>query len=113
MFDRLHISYDKQHINRLSIIFDRKTIGGAMNGEQIRAARTLLGWTASDLAKESGVSYPTVQRLDATKGAVSGRYDTIEKIRNTLAENGIQFLENGDVAAGPGVALSSSIQRGT
>ena len=46
-----------------------------MNGEQIRSARALLGWTAADLAEMAGVSYPTVQRLDATKGAV----EAIEK----------------------------------
>lgn len=76
-----------------------------MTGEQIRAARSLLGWTANDLATKSGVSYPTVQRLDSTKGKLSGRHDTIEAIRSALSGGGVQFLESGDVATGPGVAL--------
>lgn len=76
-----------------------------MNGEQIRAARALLGWTAADLAKASGVSYPTIQRMDAAKGQVSGRHDTVEAIRRALEAQGVQFLEGGQVAAGPGVAL--------
>lgn len=76
-----------------------------MNGEQIRAARALLGWTAADLAKASGVSYPTIQRMDAAKGQVSGRHDTVEAIRRALESQGVQFLEGGQVAAGPGVAL--------
>ncbi|TXH26482.1 MAG: XRE family transcriptional regulator [Elusimicrobia bacterium] len=76
-----------------------------MEGEQIRAARALLGWTAADLAEQSGVSYPTVQRMDATRGQVSGRHETVEAIRKALEARGIQFLESGQVAAGPGVAV--------
>lgn len=76
-----------------------------MDGEQIRAARALIGWTAADLAKASGVSYPTVQRMDATKGRVSGRHDTVEAIRSALETQGVQFLDIGHVAGGPGVAL--------
>ena len=79
-----------------------------MQGEQIRAARALLGWTASNLAEQSGVSYPTIQRIDATRGAVSGRYDTIEAIRKALESQGIQFLECGDIASGAGVVLKTT-----
>lgn len=78
-----------------------------MNGEQIRAARALVGWSANDLAEASGVSYPTIQRLDATRGPVSGRFDTIEAIRRAIEAQGIQFLESGQVAAGPGVAVKA------
>lgn len=76
-----------------------------MNGEQIRAARALLGWTAADLAEKSGISYPTVQRLDAMRGQVSARHDTVEAIRTSLASAGIQFLEAGTASEGAGVAL--------
>lgn len=78
-----------------------------MNGEQIRAARALLGWTAADLAAQSGVSYPTVQRMDATRGLLSGRHETVEAIRRALEAQGVQFLEGGQVAAGPGVAMGA------
>lgn len=78
-----------------------------MNGEQIRAARALVGWSAADLAERSGVSYPTIQRLDATRGPVSGRYETVEAIRKALEGQGVQFLEGGQIAAGPGVALTN------
>lgn len=76
-----------------------------MLGEQIKAARALLGWTASDLAERSGISYPTIQRLDATKGPVGGRHETVEAVRKALEAGGVQFLETGQVTAGPGVAL--------
>lgn len=76
-----------------------------MDGEQIRAARALIGWTAADLAQHSGVSYPTVQRMDAAKGPVSGRHGTVEAIRKALEAQGVQFLEAGQVATGAGVAI--------
>ena len=76
-----------------------------MNGEQIRAARALLGWTAAGLAERSGVSYPTVQRMDAAKGAVSGRHETVERLRLALEAAGVQFLDAGQIAKGSGVAL--------
>lgn len=75
-----------------------------MRGEQIRAARALVGWTANDLAKASGVSYPTVQRLDATRGEVGGRHDTVQSIRTALEAAGVEFIpENG---GGAGVRLA-------
>lgn len=80
-----------------------------MLGEQIKAARALLGWTASDLAEKSGVSYPTVQRLDATKGPVGGRHETVEAIRKALEAGGVQFLEKGHAAAGSGVTLKEEL----
>jgi transcriptional regulator with XRE-family HTH domain len=76
-----------------------------MIGEQIRAGRALAGLSAVELAEKSGISYPTIQRLDATRGPVSGRYETVEAIRLALEAEGVQFLEAGEVAAGPGVTL--------
>jgi predicted transcriptional regulator len=76
-----------------------------MNGEQIRAGRAMAGWSAAELAARAGVSYPTIQRIDATRGPVSARYETIDAIRKALEAAGIQFLEAGQVAVGPGVAI--------
>ena len=77
-----------------------------MIGQQIRAARTLVGWKVADLAQASGVSVPTVQRMDATRGPVSGRIQTVDAIRKALEAQGVQFLDGGEVAKGPGVALT-------
>ncbi len=79
-----------------------------MTGEQIRAARTLLGWTAAELGVKAGVSYATIQRIDAAQGAVGGRHATIEAVRSVLEEAGVQFLRNGDVSKGDGVALKDN-----
>ena len=78
-----------------------------LTGEQIRAARALIGWKAKDLAEAANISVPTIQRLDSTKGPLSGRYETIEAVRAAFALAGIQFLASGEVAQGAGVAIST------
>ena len=68
---------------------------------QIKAARALLDWSQERLADKSGVSMPTIQRLEAQDGPLGGRASTGEKIRSTLEAAGIEFT-NGDA---PGVRL--------
>lgn len=73
---------------------------------QIKAARALLAWSQADLARRSGVSEPTVKRLEASDGELGGRVDTGEKIMAALEAAGVIFVEeNGE---GPGVRLRKS-----
>jgi len=77
-----------------------------MNSSQIRAARALLGWKQRDLSVASGLSIETIKRLEKMEGKltqVTGT--TINAIEEALEAGGVRFLENGDVAKGPGVAL--------
>ena len=77
---------------------------------QIKAARALLAWSQSDLARFSSVSEPTIARLESTDGDLGGRADTGSKIRLAMEKAGIEFIaENG---GGPGVRLRKSFQRG-
>ena len=76
-----------------------------MTGEQIRAARALLKWSARELAEASGIGWATVQRLESKDGPVAGYEQTHDAIRKALEAQGVQFLNAGQVAAGPGVAL--------
>jgi transcriptional regulator with XRE-family HTH domain len=70
---------------------------------QIKAARALLGWAQERLAKASGISLPTIKRLEAQDGLLGGRLKTADKIRTALEQGGIQFIdENG---GGIGVRL--------
>ena len=63
---------------------------------QIKAARALLGWSQADLARNSGVSEPTIARLEAADGDLGGRENTGQKIRDAIEAAGIQlFEENG------------------
>ena len=70
--------------------------------EQMRAARGLLGWSQSELAKRAGLSLPTVKRVEAGKGPrVSD--EARARIQQALERGGAQFIsQNG---GGPGVRL--------
>jgi transcriptional regulator with XRE-family HTH domain len=69
---------------------------------QIKAARAMLAWSQADLARASGVSEPTIARLEAVEGEIGGREGTAEKIRKALESAGVEFT-NGDQ---PGVRLT-------
>lgn len=70
---------------------------------QIKAARALLAWSQGDLAEASGISEPTVVRLESVDGPIGGRPDTGEKLRVALEKAGVEFIaENG---GGAGVRL--------
>jgi transcriptional regulator with XRE-family HTH domain len=71
-----------------------------VTAQKLRAARALLGWTQDDLAERSGVSKPTIARMELTEGE-SGYPATRDKLRACLQAEGIIFL-NGDE---PGVKL--------
>jgi transcriptional regulator with XRE-family HTH domain len=76
---------------------------------QIKAARALLGWSQDDLADRSGLSIPTIKRLEAAEGEIGGRAETREAIVGALREGGIEFIaENG---GGMGVRLAKRLRR--
>jgi transcriptional regulator with XRE-family HTH domain len=87
-------------VNRNSInLGDLKLI----TTRQIKAARAMLGWSQADLARRSGISEPTVARLESADGELGGRQDTVEKIQRAIETAGVEFIdENG---GGPGVRL--------
>lgn len=76
---------------------------------QIKAGRALLGWSQSDLASESGVSEPTVARLESADGELGGREVTGRRIQSALEKGGIQFIEEN--GGGPGVRLRKPLKQ--
>jgi predicted transcriptional regulator len=66
---------------------------------QCRMARTALGWSTQDLAREADVGVNTVNRFEAGQDA---RLSSVEKMRRVLEERVIFIEENGE---GPGVRL--------
>lgn len=77
---------------------------------QIKASRALLGWSQADLAEHSGVSEPTIKRLEASDGELGGRVETATKIVEALTEAGAEFLDGGyQGSGGPGVRLRDRI----
>jgi transcriptional regulator with XRE-family HTH domain len=73
---------------------------------QIKAARTLAGLSQAELCEIASIPLITLRRVEGRpshKGLVS--QEAIDAIRNALEAQGIQFLDNGQIATGPGVAL--------
>lgn len=74
-----------------------------MTPEQLRMARGALRLGVRELAELAGVSFTTISRFETEKGGL--QHSTAEALRKALEGQGIQFLDSGEVAAGPGVAL--------
>ena len=62
---------------------------------QMRAARALLGIDQRELAQRSGLSLPTIQRMEASGGVVRGNVDSLMKLVDALAANGIELIGDG------------------
>ncbi|WP_027133137.1 helix-turn-helix domain-containing protein [Geminicoccus roseus] len=67
---------------------------------QMRAARALLGIDQRQLAEMSGVSLPTIQRMEASEGNVRGVVDTLTKVVEAFDAAGVELI--GDHAASVG-----------
>ena len=74
---------------------------------QMRAARALLGIDQRHLAELAGVSLPTIQRMEASKGNVRGVIDTLTKVVEALDDAGIELIGDGTISreGGRGVRL--------
>lgn len=64
-----------------------------ITSEQVRAARALLRWEQKDLADRSGVSLPSIKRLELVPGPLGGYDATVAAIRKALEDGGVVFVE--------------------
>ncbi len=73
----------------------------------MRAARALLGIDQRQLSELSGVSLPTIQRMEASDGTVRGVVDTLVKVVEALDRAGIELIGDNAVSreGGRGVRL--------
>ncbi|MCC6778855.1 MAG: helix-turn-helix transcriptional regulator [Hyphomicrobiales bacterium] len=78
-----------------------------ITGPQMRAARALLGIDQRELAQRSGLSLPTIQRMESSDGVIRGNVDSLMKLSDALAASGIELIGDGAVSAdgGRGVRL--------
>ena len=79
-----------------------------MTPAQVRMARNALRLGVRELADLAQVTPATVTRFETGKGGL--QLSTAEAIRKALEAQGVQFLEAGQVATGPGVALKGAAQ---
>jgi transcriptional regulator with XRE-family HTH domain len=69
---------------------------------QLRAARALLGIAQRRLAELSGLSVPTIQRMEASNSIVRGNVDSLMKLITALDLAGIELIAEGATSQGGG-----------
>ena len=69
---------------------------------QLRAARALIGIDQRRLAELSGLSVPTIQRMEASEGVIRGNVDSLMKLIDALDAAGIELIAERTVSAGGG-----------
>ena len=73
-----------------------------ISAKQIKAARLFLDWEQKDLAAASGLSLPTIQRMEKL-GLDRSSVANAEKVQHALEAAGVEFIpKNG---GGEGVRL--------
>ena len=76
---------------------------------QLRAARALLGMDQRALAEASGLSLPTIQRMEASEEMIRGNVDSLMKLIAALDAGGVEFIGEGMISerGGRGVRLKA------
>ena len=76
---------------------------------QLRGARALLGIDQRELARLSGLSMPTIQRMESSKDMIRGNVDSLMKLIAALDSAGIEFIADGAASqnGGRGVRLKA------
>src|SRR5262249_60592073 len=81
-----------------------------ITGPQMRAARALLEIDQRELAQRSGLSLPTIQRMEASEGVIRGNVDSLMKLVDALAAAGIELIGEGAVSHAGG--RGGGVERG-
>ena len=71
--------------------------------EQLRAARSLVGWSQSALAKASGLALSTIKRMEGDRGPLRSSAENVLKVQQALEDAGVIFIDSDEL--GPGVRL--------
>ena len=84
-----------------------------LTAAQMKAARALVGMEQKALAELSGVSLPTIQRMEASNGVVRGVIETLMKVMGALEAAGVEFINEGAISSdgGRGVRLKRQVSR--
>ncbi|MBL6936970.1 MAG: helix-turn-helix transcriptional regulator [Alphaproteobacteria bacterium] len=83
-----------------------------LSAAQLRAARALAGLDQKQLAERSGLSVPTIQRMEASDGVIRGNVDSLMKIVTALDQAGVELISDDAVSTGGGrgVRLRTSVR---
>jgi transcriptional regulator with XRE-family HTH domain len=73
-----------------------------ISAAQLRAVRALLGIDQRRLADLSGLSVPTIQRMEASEDVIRGNVDSLMKLVSAIDAAGIELIGEGAVSQGSG-----------
>ena len=73
-----------------------------ITGPQMRAARALLGIDQRKLAKLSGLSLPTIQRMETSEGSVRGTVESLTRVVEALERAGVELVAENAPSEGRG-----------
>jgi transcriptional regulator with XRE-family HTH domain len=73
-----------------------------ITASQLRAARALLAMDQRELAAQSGLSLPTIQRMEASDGVIRGNVDSLMKLVAALDAAGIELISDNAISTGGG-----------
>jgi transcriptional regulator with XRE-family HTH domain len=79
---------------------------------QLRAARVLLGLDQRRLAELSGLSVPTIQRMEASETMVRGNVDSLVRLIAAFNEAGIEMIDEGAASHSQGRGVRLKIDAG-
>jgi transcriptional regulator with XRE-family HTH domain len=82
-----------------------------ISAAQLRSARALLGIDQRQLAELSGLSVPTIQRMEASEGVIRGQVDSLMKLVSALDEAGIELIGEGAASSGGGRGVRLKARR--
>ncbi|MCC7219338.1 MAG: helix-turn-helix transcriptional regulator [Candidatus Contendobacter sp.] len=69
---------------------------------QLKAARALAGMDQRMLAEASGLSLPTIQRMEGSDGTIRGNVDSLVKLIAALEATGVMMINEGATSEGGG-----------
>ena len=95
------IIHVKSMIKPMSAIISQKS-DRMITAAQMRAARALAGIDQRELAEKSGLSVPTIQRMEASDGVIRGNVDSLMKLITALDAFGIVLIGDGMPSPGGG-----------
>ena len=73
-----------------------------ISAAQVRAARALIGIDQRQLADLSGLSVPTIQRMEASEDGIRGNVDSLTTLIAALERCGGELIGDGGVSHGGG-----------
>jgi hypothetical protein len=78
---------------------------------QVRAARALLGIDQRKPSELSGLSVPTIQRMEASTDVIRGNVDSLMKVTSAISAAGVELIGEGQSSDGQGRGVRLKAKR--